>query len=394
MKITWVVRGFSNYRVPVYKALDDLCGHELTVIYYKECAPENAQKKLKEIIGVRAIARDNEIRLGNGPKFDNGTSTKKFIRIPFSPGLISQILKTKPDVLISDTFTGWTYAPLTVNALKGIPHVMCYERTAHTERKASMLRKYHHKFVSRWIDTIDCNGKLSGEFVKDLLGWKDDRLTYGHMVADVSGMKKGVEYASNEQVQTLKEQYGIKGTVLLFVGQIISRKGVKEMVEAWNVYKKQNKETEATLVIVGKGWQEEEIRALISKKSITNVVFTGAIDYQQMPVFYRMADCFVLPTLEDNWSLVIPEAMACGLPVATTIYNGCYPELVKPENGWVFDSLNKQSIVDTFRKIIEAKDYLKEMGQVSKRIVAGHTAENAAKGIMEAIEKANKRHKK
>ena len=80
--------------------------------------------------------------------------------------------------------------------------------------------------------------------------------------------------------------------------------------------------------------------------------------------------------------------MACGLPVATTIYNGCHPELVHPENGWVFDSLDRQSIIDVLHKIVKAKDKLQEMGMESKRIVASHTAENAAKSIMEGIIKA------
>lgn len=54
-----------------------------------------------------------------------------------------------------------------------------------------------------------------------------------------------------------------------------------------------------------------------------------------------------MPTIEDNWSLVIPEAMACGLPVATSIYNGCYPELVKKDiNGYVFDTYKQETILD------------------------------------------------
>lgn len=60
-----------------------------------------------------------------------------------------------------------------------------------------------------------------------------------------------------------------------------------------------------------------------------SVHFLGKIPYQEVYKYYGIADVFVLPTLEDNWSLVVPEAMSCGLPVATSIYNGCHPELVK-----------------------------------------------------------------
>ena len=69
-----------------------------------------------------------------------------------------------------------------------------------------------------------------------------------------------------------------------------------------------------------------------------------------------------MPTIEDNWSLVVPEAMACGLPVATSIYNGCYPELVnKNLNGMVFDTFNMHTIIDTLAFF--HKHDLKAMGE-------------------------------
>ena len=77
--------------------------------------------------------------------------------------------------------------------------------------------------------------------------------------------------------------------------------------------------------------------------------------------------------------------MACGLPVATTIYNGCHPELIHPENGWVFDSFKQESIVEVLTKICDNAERLEQMGQESMKIVSGHTAERAAQSIMDAI---------
>ena len=121
---------------------------------------------------------------------------------------------------------------------------------------------------------------------------------------------------------------------------------------------------------------------------------TGAVDYEQIAMFYKAADCFIIPTLEDNWSLVVPEAMACGLPVATSVYNGCHPELVHSENGWTFDPLGKQSIVDVLDRIVSSKDKLLYMGRESLKIVSSETPERAAKSIMEAINFAIKRVRK
>lgn len=393
MRITWVTRSFLDYRVPVYAALDKLCDHQLTVIYYKDIPPIRCQEKLKAVLGDRAIARDKELRIGNRPKIDNASRANSSIRIPISPGLIKQVIDTKPEVLVSDGFMQWTYAALAVRALKGIPHVMLYERTAHTERTAGKVRTLYRRFVSHWIDAIGCNGKLTGDYVKSLLGWDDDRLTYGHMVADVTGMEKQVGNATSEECLQIRNKYGIEGLMLLFVGQLIPRKGVKELLEAWEVFQ-HNTSEKCTLVYVGAGVQEDELKALVKKQNIQHVVMTGTIDYDHIAPFYKTADCFIIPTLEDNWSLVVPEAMACGLPIATSIYNGCHPELVHQKNGWTFDPLNQNSIVDTLEKIVAAKDNLHLMGLASKQIVSNETAERAAKSIYDAINIAISRRKK
>lgn len=387
MKITWVTRSFSNYRIPVYAALDKLCGHELTVIYYKDAAPQRAQEKLKQLLGNRAIARNKEIRFGNGKKHDNATTMKRTFRVPLSPGLVKQTIATKPEALLSDGFMQWTYAPLFVRALKKVPHVMCYERTIHTERNTGRLRTMYRKFVARWIDTIDCNGSLCAAYVKQLLGWDESRLSYGHMVADVKGMASAWEKMSEVQVKDLRTQLGVTGTMLLFVGQLIDRKGVMELLRAWSVFKKRCT-VPCSLVFVGTGSRKDDMLKTIACEHIPDVIMIGVIDYELLPLYYKAADCFVLPTIEDNWSLVVPEAMACSLPVATTIYNGCYPELVTSKNGWIFDSLKQEDVVVTFERIIENRDNLKAMGKESQRIVSEHTAERAATGIMEAIEKA------
>lgn len=388
MRITWVTRSFLDYRIPVFKSLDNICGHQLTVIYYKDIPPERTQNKLKAILGERAIARDVEFRIGNKPKIDNASKSNTSFRIPISPGLIKQIIETKPDVLISDGFMQWTYAALAVRAIKGIPHVMCYERTKHTERNAGKFRIWYRKFVSHWIDAIDCNGMQTKEYVKELLGWEENRLTTGHMVADTVGMKLAVEQIPDGVCEKLRRKLNIKGTMLLYVGQLIERKAVEELLDAWKEFDK--KDRNATLVYVGDGVLEEKMRLRIKNENIKDVVLTGAVDYDSIAKYYKAADCFIIATKEDNWSLVVPEAMACGLPIATSKYNGCWPELVTPDNGWVFDSLDKRDIINTFQKIIDSKDKLYKMGEFSKLIVSSHTAESAAQSIMDAIKFAQK----
>ena len=380
MRITWVTRSFLDYRLPVYRALDELCGHELTLIYNGDVNPERCKRRVAEFLGERAIALHGEKRL-TGAKSDNATMANRGYRIPVQKGLVKAIRESKPDVIVSDGFFQWTYAALIVRMfnLKGIRHVMCYERTPHTERNAGKLRTMYRRFVSRWIDVIDCNGVLTAEYVRDTLKYRKP-LAYGHMTADTDGVAARVAAVDKTEVDAVREEYRLNGLTFLYLGQLIPRKGIMQMLAAW----KEARLEDATLMLVGDGVQRAEIEAYVRDNGLDNVRIVGAVNYDDLGPYYKAADCFIIPTLEDNWSLVVPEAMAAGLPVACSIYNGCHPELVQPENGWTFDPLGCAATAHTLRQISESRASLAEMGAASRRIVANHTPAHAAKGIYEA----------
>ncbi|MDE7396221.1 MAG: glycosyltransferase family 4 protein [Muribaculum sp.] len=208
------------------------------------------------------------------------------------------------------------------------------------------------------------------------LGFKKS-LAFGHMVADTSGIVESVKKVTDDEVVEIQIKYNLKGLKFIYVGGLIPRKGVMELLQAWKDAALDN----ASLMLVGEGHQRQEAEKFIKDNNMENVVFTGAVNYDDLGPYYKVADCFIIPTLEDNWSLVVPEAMAAGLPIACSIYNGCHPELVHPENGWTFDPLNIRQTTETLRTIYDNRDRLIEMGEESRRIVANHTPEHAAKAL-------------
>jgi glycosyltransferase involved in cell wall biosynthesis len=62
-------------------------------------------------------------------------------------------------------------------------------------------------------------------------------------------------------------------------------------------------------------------------------------------------------------------------------------------NGWVFDPLDLQDTALCLNKVLTNSERLKEMGEASKRIVAGHTPLHAAQSIYQACEIAMQRRK-
>jgi len=58
------------------------------------------------------------------------------------------------------------------------------------------------------------------------------------------------------------------------------------------------------------------------------VFFYGFRQIEENPVFYSLAEAFVLPSLKEEWGLVVNEAMASGLPVIVSRTAGCAEDLL------------------------------------------------------------------
>lgn len=150
-------------------------------------------------------------------------------------------------------------------------------------------------------------------------------------------------------VEKEKEQLGIskKKRVYLIVSALIQRKGLTQFIEAWksmgNEFIVNNQ-----LIILGDGPLEEQI-----KKTVENcdIELLGNKSYKVVSHYLQCSDVFVLPTLEDLCSLSVFEAISAGCPVMTTIYNGARFLVDDGKNGYVFDSENKNSIIDALKKM-------------------------------------------
>jgi glycosyltransferase involved in cell wall biosynthesis len=384
MKISWITRSFLDYRIPVYAELDRLCGNNLTVIYYSDVVPERCIEKLKTAIGKRAIGLTGELRISGKKKQPLSSLDKRGTRIPFQPGLIREIKRSHPDIMVSDGFFQWTFAPLWLRLTRKIPLVMCYEGTKHTERNGGFFRILYRKNASRLIDHIVCNGRLCSEYIKEL-DYPKNRISIGNMAADTKLLYQSVSDFSAYQRLKLKDSIGLNQNVVLFIGRLVPLKGVDLLINVWiKVFKGNNN---ISLLIVGDGAEKRKLENICIKGDSQNIKFTGNVDYDLIYSYYAIADVFIIPTLQDNWSLVVPEAMSCALPIISSKYNGCWPELVRSENGWVFDPLNEEDFSRTLRTVWENKDKWKQMGRESLRIVQDYTPEKVAANIFNACVK-------
>lgn len=390
MKVLYCNPSFWEYRLPFYVELNRLFKGNFHVIYSTKrygTAHSKLLKDIKERLGENAHPYDNELMYDVYTKSFN-KYTEGYKQIPFPFGLWKRISEVNPDVLITEAFFQWTPLVQLWGIFHNVPVMVGYERTLWTERNNSKLKTLIRRIQDKFIRGYLVNGQETVNYLKSI-GISEDKIYIGGMSADSMGLRNGI----NRLTQTDKDNFSRvlfsdqpKGLVYLFSGRVSVLKGADLLLAAWESHIKVHPEDH--IVLIGYGDVSE---AMAKKyKDYSSVHLMGRVDYSEVHKYYAIANVFVLPTLTDNWSLVIPEAMACGLPVSTSIYNGCHPELVREgENGCTFDTFDNESIV-------RALDYfhhvdLSSFGKRSIEIEKGYNTEACAKrefdGIMKLVAK-------
>jgi len=140
----------------------------------------------------------------------------------------------------------------------------------------------------------------------------------------------------------LLSQYGLAedDKILLFVGRLIERKGIQDIISILPQVLGPFPETK--LVIAGEDYgYKNQLEALSARHRLeANIIFTGPLSDQQVAQLYRSASIFILPSQMEGFGIVLLEAMASGalciaysLPsVRRVIHDGTNGVLVKDKS--------------------------------------------------------------
>ena len=114
--------------------------------------------------------------------------------------------------------------------------------------------------------------------------------------------------------------YGVTKPFVLFVSSLWPYKNCDGLLRAWALARNELKDRQ--LAIVGSGRDQEylaSLHKLAAELGISgDVVFVGGVPLEETVNFYRAADAFVYPSLNETFGLPLLEAMACGCPVVTS----------------------------------------------------------------------------
>lgn len=247
-----------------------------------------------------------------------------------------------------------------ISFFSGTPHVATAVEADILDPRASCLKGYGNPMIRAAIRRVFRNARRSVSISEATKA--EARREYG-IGATVDVVYYGIPKPKFSIVS--RESLGLKpGDFLtLFAGRLVPRKGVRHLIEA--VAKINQPDVKA--VIIGDGPQRGELAQLARSLHIEDqVLFTGFIPEEIKFQYMANCDLFALTSIHDGYSLVILEAMHCGLPIVSTD-NGGHAELVEEgNNGFLIPPADGAALADRIMGIRKDPALQKRLGNYSR----------------------------
>jgi len=157
---------------------------------------------------------------------------------------------------------------------------------------------------------------------------------------------------NTEQKQSLKKELNIQENdfLFVFVGRLVSDKGINELVQAFKELK--SKETNAKLLLVG---SLETALDPLNPETLQEIETNDAIisvGYQNdVRPYFSISDALVFPSYREGFPNVVLQAGAMGLPSIVSDINGCNEIIKEKENGLIVPPKNTDALKQAMQQI-------------------------------------------
>jgi glycosyltransferase involved in cell wall biosynthesis len=288
---------------------------------------------------------------------------------------------------------------------RGIPMVVMSESAREDEPRAWWKEMIKRRFISFYSAAL-VGGQRHVEYLVEL-GVPQERIFVGYDVVDSEYFRQKAEEVRSQKSE-VRYKYGLPENYFLASARFIEKKNLPRLIRAyaeyWQLCRASVSDAETAenagnppsprlrrtsapwgLVLLGDGPLRETLNSQLSTLNLhSHVHLPGFKQYDELPVYYALANAFVHASTTEQWGLVVNEAVASGLPVIVSERCGCVPELVNG-NGFIFDPTDEHELASLlFRMATLSDDDRRRLGDASYKIAANFVPQRFGEGLERA----------
>jgi glycosyltransferase involved in cell wall biosynthesis len=306
----------------------------------------------------------------------------------------------------------------------GVRTVMMNESHAGTARTTGAAAFVKRRLVNAFDAALVGGRPQKRYFVS--MGLSEKKIFTGYDAVDNQYFaQKAAEVRAEAEVWRAK--YRLPPRFFLSLGRFVAKKNLPTLIKAYGQLLAQHRDCQAHLILVGSGEEESRLRGLSAelqlpvydkssagkadqipqkRDEIPGVHFYGFRQIDENPLFYALSEGFILPSLWEEWGLVVNEAMASGIPVIVSKAAGCAEDLlpagippgIEPgrlqptlkldsglcQDGFVFDPNSVESLAAALFDLAIHPELCVAMGQSGRQVVETVSCENFARNALNA----------
>ncbi len=264
---------------------------------------------------------------------------------------------------------------------KKVPFILTYQFDGQSTGGSFMRNAgvgiYNKFFINKVLSSADVIIATTEAYANEspfLKGYKDKIVI----------IPNGINIEEVTTVHTQEECRNMLGLpydapIILFFGSLVRYKGPDVLLKAFKTVKKEF--PKAKLIFAGRGEMFDELNNQALKLDLVNdVLFTGFVEEDKKPLYFKAADIFCLPstTMAESFGIVNLEAMASGIPIVASNLGGI-PDIVKHGvNGLLAEPGNNQNLADNLLILLKDENMRKRFGDQGKKLVGNFSWDEIA----------------
>lgn len=349
------------------KWADELAKYMQVYFYHLNQYERDVNKKYISYKAKRAIVKDIS-----------------FSFLKFKHYNLSEIKKIKYDILILDGYGFRAQMELIFwLRIMNKPYGLSIDG-AFIPQNENIIKRQIKKSIISNAAFVFSTSQCTDEFITNYGGEK--KRIYRHLFSNTSISELADKpLRNNEKIllrKILYQKYGIQmqasDPLVVSAGKLIYRKGFDVLEKA--IIEMNSEDNITNCIIVGSSDKSDSLKIGEGK----NIDVIAYCDKEELNLFYKAADIFVLPTRHDEWGLVIGEAMAQGAPIITTEMCLAGRALIQDKvNGYLVPADDVEALKRTIDIILQSDLYAIGVNNIKK--IYNYTIEKSAESDSEFI---------
>jgi len=317
----------APYRVSLFEELQKRLG-ELRIFISTKMEPN---RRWEVDWGDLDVVVQKTITIPRKWKHPHGFIETTYMQIPYDT--IFCLMAYKPQVVITAEMGSRTFFSAIYKVINPECKLVIWATISDvTEESRSNFRVMIRKLLLKISDLIITNGS-SGQKYLNRLGIQNQKICLIPYTTSKNGSIYSSHFRKDDEIYRL-----------LYVGQLIERKGIIRFIESINNWSTNNPDINIELWVVGSGDLYNNLQNYPKNRNLTVKLF-GEVPNEELDKIFLQCGALIFPTLADEWGVVVNEAMNFGLIVLGSTYSQAVEEMVvEGESGFIFDPTRSEDI--------------------------------------------------